>query len=499
MFALRLFIACGNDYGSNAEGAGGSAAGGSAATARSASGGASTGTGGSTVAGAAGADDQGGSGGAGDTNGSGGSAANADSGGNAGTGGGGGSSAGSGGNEHEPVVCTESGWKCADNFAAYCSENDAGDWVATETDCGSDSCIQTGDNAACAQDGEADSCVRALPVSASVVVSGSNFAEDFTDQLTQSGLNCAATGDSAPEALFDVELVEGQSVLISEVAELRTDADTSINAVFSVMEACTETAVCPLSGGLDDAAGILYTAGFDQTVTLSVSTRESDGGSYEIHIDFPPSLGTLGIGEHPPEAKGSSLGAGEWQSFVVHTTETLMLSGTLTSETNADLDLLMFDELGSLWMASLLDGDEHFATLVAAGTQHLSVRSFDASEGFVLSLYTSPYDYRGSFGAGDNLNVDAGGALAEGESYFAIIETLDALKVTGSVTSQGGEPDIWLHDTLGPIVGFREDGPSESFAETLPANLYVVEVQARPGAGDIDDFNLEVSFATATQ
>lgn len=439
-----------------------------------------TGTGGSAEGGAAGA-------GRGDEN--------------ASSGGGSGGSGG-GGEDADTTPCTRVGWTCDSNSAVYCAEADdcsEGEdpcWVATRADCGSDSCILTGDDAACAQDGVGDSCAGALPVSTDLVISGESFSADFSDQLTPGGLNCVAGAASAPEALFDVQLGAGESVLISEVAELRDDEDDDVDVAFSVMYGCSSSDACPLSGGTDDAAGILYTADAEQVVTLAASAVDRAEGDYEIHIEFPTNLGTLGIGEHPPDVEGDPLAAGEWQSFVVHTTETLILAGTLSGNQGEDLDLLMFDEQGLLWMASVLEGDEHFATLVGAGSYHLLARAFEASAGFTLDLFTSDYDYRGQLGVGDSLTVDDGGAVTEGESYFVIIETLNDALVTGSVTADGGEPDIWLYDTLGPIAGYLDDGASQSFEETLPANIYIVELEARAGSGDIDDFVLELTLAT---
>ena len=177
------------------------------------------------------------------------------------------------------------GFQCHDGAREFCDMvSGAGPFWTQLEDCtaaGRECVSTTSASAECGAMLLGNDCTDPLPVTAlPYVFSGSSFGADFADDLTLSGAGCLS-GGSAPEAVFQVSLSDGQQLVIRETGDL--------DAILSVQRSCGATAACEVSSDEDELSGVLYTAQGSETVFVVL---EHAGGAapdtvpYELRLDL---------------------------------------------------------------------------------------------------------------------------------------------------------------------------------------------------------------------
>ncbi|MDX9720543.1 MAG: DUF4215 domain-containing protein [Myxococcota bacterium] len=120
----------------------------------------------------------------------------------------------------------------------------------------------------------------------SLQVAGSNFGADFTDDLSLTGTGCNGRPAGAKEAIFQIDLLAGQSVTVSEHG--------SLDSVIHLLESsCDANTICAGSSDGAEALGLTYAATSDITIFAIVeSYATTTSSAYDIRIAvITPSCG----------------------------------------------------------------------------------------------------------------------------------------------------------------------------------------------------------------
>lgn len=390
--------------------------------------------------------------------------------------------------------CDEPGWSCDGNTLVNCVEAEHGCLIEMRTDCGTQVC-QEGDSARCVNRGS--SCRAARTVDGTTAIWGRSFAADFEDGQNFAGDGCPALGLGAPDAVFEVVLRQGQTIVATEVGEHQANTDPSIDAHFAVMSACGDQARCLEAADAPDTFGISYTAEQDETVYLWVGAEVGDEGLYDIRIEYVTNLGLLDSGATVRATEEGDLVPGELITYHFELSEDAVLYGTLEATTTGDVDLgYLYDESGNLVFNSLTVGSEDFAVPLEAGDYRFVVFVYAAPEGYTLVLSADPLTDLGSFDAGVSFTGDFAG-VSEGRSeffQFLLSSTTDIEWTLTSSDSASGVAQLWAYrDGLLLATAANNDGIASLVGSALPGP-YLLQVLATPGGGNVPDYQLDLTF-----
>lgn len=177
-----------------------------------------------------------------------------------------------------PVGCPEGYSRCRDNLVQTC--------VAMEN-----GCLAYRDTTDCAEEnltcraaecvpGSGDSCLDFAYVSdLPFFKGGDDFTEEFRDLEELTDPSCLCVG-GAPEAVFAVDLEDGQTLLVRETG--------AMNTMVSLQRECGGSRPCIMSEAGSDVAGVRYTAVSDERIHVILESRFSPPFflDYEIRLDL---------------------------------------------------------------------------------------------------------------------------------------------------------------------------------------------------------------------
>ena len=209
-------------------------------------------------------------------------------------------------------------------------------------------------------------------------------------------------------------------------------------------------------------------------------------------------IGTFAAGEAIPDTSGGPISAGGADSYLIEFTETVVLDGTAVVGNTGDIDVTFADTDGNTVFASGSGGDEDWSgAILGAGEYQIDLRAFgmDDVDGYILSMSTTAPRDEGSYDAAAAITDITGGPLARGESdVFAITFNNDVM-LSGSLTSNGGDADLYISSSDGDFLTLvADDGPEPDIPVALFAGTYIFRVNAWDGAmDDITDYTLQLS------
>jgi subtilisin-like proprotein convertase family protein len=177
--------------------------------------------------------------------------------------------------------------QCHEDLIELCSADERGclSWIV-ETDCTAlepaQDCYTIDAEPLCLATPPGDSCLGPLIVDEfPFVMNGENFIADFTDSVNLSGGEGCTARAEAPEAVYAVDLTEGQTILVRELGMF--DAVLSLQAA-----SCGGEAACVFSADSGEVGGHRYTATSDERVYVIVESSSAAPvmRDYEIHLDL---------------------------------------------------------------------------------------------------------------------------------------------------------------------------------------------------------------------
>jgi len=390
-----------------------------------------------------------------------------------------------------PENCEAPGAICVDNVLIGCTLDDDGCLVEANTDCGDDICDHLREVPTCSPRGgqTADSCEEKLFLDGPDRISGGSFSADFSDRQAFTGEGCELASANAPDAMFVIDVAAGQTLSVFELED--SVGDYGIDAIFGVMAGCSNKTPCIASGGDSDRDGISYTALSDETVVVWVSTNSAWEGPYDIHIELPETLGSIGSDEELDPVEGDELSAGEWHSGVLHLEEEAVLAGTIST---GYANVYVADEMGELVIDSTTL--TQFAAVLQPSTYRVTVSPVVPVEGYSLSLFTRSWHELGDFSPGERYDQELPD-ISAGDSRFYRFSVSEPTVLDIMVDTATGDPVLWLFAGNGTFWGFSDDfGATEQYTPaTLEPGSYLLQIVAYEAQGDISSHTLELDFS----
>ena len=391
-------------------------------------------------------------------------------------------------------TCDSAGF-CDGNTLVHCIEDANGCLIEMRTDCGEQICLEA-ESARCENEGH--SCEAARQVSATAAIRGESFATDFSDGQAFAGEGCPSLGAGATDAVFEVQVPAGQTIVITEVGEHYGSVDTSIDASFAVMSGCGDEVACLSAGGARDTLGVSYTAQVDETVYVWVGAEAADQGSYEIHIEYATDLGRLELGESIAVNEDAKLERGELRTYLFELAEDGVAYGRLNVPSGGDVDLAyLYNDAGELVFGSLTFGSEDFAVPLETGNYRMVIFAYYASNGYRFDISADRVTDLGSFDVGDSFVGDFA-EVVEGRSEFYRFFLPSTANIDWMVTNT--ESGSVSYPELSAYYRYRllaSDAGTDATARlfgTANPGAYVLRVLAPPGGGEIPAHQLELSF-----
>lgn len=226
----------------------------------------------------------------------------------------------------------------------------------------------------------------------------------------------------------------------------------------------------------------------DDTYTLSLSTAgltTTDIGSFAAAAAIADQTGALSDSDSV--------------FYEITFSDHVFLSASLTADTG-DANLRVTWPSGALIASLANTGDETLTDLaLPAGTYTIAV---DAAVGggdigtYTLSLSTTalPVTEIGTFAAGDTIADTVGGTLLAGESVYYTITFSTDVTVSGSLDATStGDPDFLIYSSTAFGFGAFADGNETFMDEDLPAQTYLIRIDAYAPVGDLDGFTLSLT------
>lgn len=390
--------------------------------------------------------------------------------------------------------CDPAGF-CDGNTLVHCIEDANGCLIEMRTDCGEQICLVDA-SARCENEGH--SCETARPVSKKAVIRGENFAADFSNGQTFAGEGCPSTSAETTDAVFEVQIAAGQTIVVTEVGEHYGSVDTSIDASFAVLSGCGDEVACVAAGGTRDPAGVSYTAEVDETVYVWVGAEASDERSYEIHIEYATDLGRLDLGDSVVVNETEKLERGELRTYLFELGEEAVAYGKLNAPDEGDLDLAyLYNDSGDLVFDSLTASSEDFAVPLEAGHYRMVIFAYYASNGYRFDLSADRVTDLGTFDVGDSF-VGNFAEVAEGRSEFYRFFLPSTANIDWTVTNvdatSRSDPMLAAYYRYRLIATDHGlDSVARLFGTGNPGR-YALRVMAPPGGGNMPAHQLELSF-----
>lgn len=381
-----------------------------------------------------------------------------------------------------------------------------------------------------------DSCAAPTVVTGNISFTGTDITADYTDQHDLQDASCnggfGLPQAGAVEAVFEVSLTAGQTMVVSESGGL--------DAYIMLVSTCANASVC--AAAADEPETLTYTATVAETVYVIAGAWGAAPGTTDYSIDFSfpvcgngivdagegcddingtpvsndgcsdlcevefgyecdntstsvctafPAFGTFnGNCETTIQRTGGALAQDETATFMLTLTAPATVTGTVTSP-NGDMDLYIIDQ-NQMGYSFAVDGSENVSVYLEAGTYMLTAYAYLAVTSFDISLATACPEDLGSMGNGGAVNqVET--ALTAGDSYYYTITLTQDVMMTGTLTATTGDVDLYVRSAGGRSIVYHADEDNEIIGSALKAGTYMFRINAYTA---VPDFTLNVAFTT---
>jgi len=409
----------------------------------------------------------------------------------------------------------------------------------TQESCGAALCDDSSGTPTCGtvtQSGE--DCANAIPVlSSTFSLSGEDFAADFADDVTVTGSSCnTGAGNDVADAVLSVALSVGDTVAVTESGGL--------SSVINVQSGtCGGTESCVASANDPNVDPFTFTAGTAGTYYILVESYGTGyNGSYDIEVSVDPECGNglVEAGEMCDDGNTtdndgctdciidfafdcdgqSPTTCDPAKDLGVVTVGTDLVDRSLDILPANDVDFYSFmlaepaqvtvttaandpQDMGSVnsFLQAVVDGiiDSDFGSDLSTSIGPDTLRPGDyviqvaagtaLDHGYNLTLSSVPIP---AVGAGDTIN-ESGGAIAQFSGDYYSFTVTDAVLVTGTLTTGGGDADFDVRYQYRYFTEHNDQG-DESIDSVLLPGTYLFEVTAYT---KVTSYNLDLSLATA--
>lgn len=429
---------------------------------------------------------------------------------------------------------------CAGGMVNQCNVGADGCLDLTQENCGAALCDASGGAPMCGtvtQSGE--DCANAIPVlSSTFSLSGEDFVADFTDNVTLTGTSCnTGAGNDVADVVLSVDLSAGDTVAVTESGYLYSVINVqsgTCGGAETCVASVTDPNVDPFEFAVAAAGtyylivqpyGTGYNGAYDIEVSINpdcgnglVEAGEAcdDGGTTagdgctDCQIDFAyncdgqspttcqpdEDLGTLSAGSTIDHSITDVEAAGDqdWYSFTLDSPAKVTIS---TQPNNAQdsgsvsvyLEHVLDETIGGFNTTPGLTGALGPETL-RPGDYVLQIDIEDPLDnGYDLKVAAEAVP---TVGAGDTI-AKSGGAVAQFDTDYYSFTVSDAVIVTGTLTTGGGDADFDVGYLYRGFTEHEDDG-DETINSVLLPGTYLFEVV---GYTNVTSYNLDLSLTAA--